>query len=102
MSTEFANKIFDKQIKKACDNEKEKQYQEEAKELFNLSQELCPLDYIILRNLSQYEYGTKNDEHLVFQRNPQPEKIYYNLKIKIIINYLKERKWKIQKLSQNL
>ena len=102
MSIEFAKKIFDQQIKKAWYSEQEKQYQKDAKNLFILSQELCPLDYQVLRNLQPYEYGTKDEEHLVFQYNPQPEKIYYKVKIKIIINYLKERKWKLQKLSQNL
>lgn len=96
MSLEFAKKVFDQQIKKSTWIEKE--IQKNAKNLFLLSQELSPLDYKILRNINPGEFGTKPrneskykiDEHLVFASNPQPEIFYYELKIKIIKNYLKE------------
>jgi hypothetical protein len=96
MSLEFAKKVFDQQIKKSTGLEKE--IQKSAKNLFLLSQELSPLDYKILRNINPGEFGTKPrneskykiDEHLVFAANPKPEMFYYELKIKIIKNYLKE------------
>jgi hypothetical protein len=98
MSLEFAKKIFDKQIKNSTGLEKERQ--KSAKNLFLLSQELSPLDYKILRNINPGEFGTKPmteskykiDEHLVFSANPKPEILYYELKIKIIKNYLKQTK----------
>jgi hypothetical protein len=94
MSLEFAIKVFDEQIKQAPMFRKE--VEESAKKLFLLSQELSPLDYKILRNINPGEFGTKSrnnskyniDEHLVFAENPQPETFYYELKIKIIQNYL--------------
>ena len=93
MSLEYAIEVFDWQIDRA--SKWAKKYNENAKELYLLSQELTPADYKELRNIQPGEYGTSTfediQEHLVFLNNPKPEHQYYELKIKIIKNYLLQK-----------